>query len=35
MEGLDGKTVRKILYNIDLAEKGNNARLFKKLRDGI
>lgn len=35
MEGLDGKTVKKIIYNVELAEKENNARLFKKLRDGI
>jgi len=28
---LDGKTVKKILYNIDLAEQTNDPRLFKKL----
>ncbi len=32
---LDQKTVRKILYNIDLAEQTNDPRLFKKLQNNI
>ena len=32
---LDYKTVRKILYNIDLAEQTNDPRLFKKLKSDI
>jgi hypothetical protein len=32
---LKPKTVRKILYNIDLAEQTNDPRLFKKLRNEI
>lgn len=28
---LDAKTVRKVLYNIDLSEQTNDPRLFKKL----
>jgi phage-related protein len=35
MAGLDQKAVRKLLYNIDLAEQTNEPRLFKKLRDEI
>lgn len=35
MAGLDQKAVRKLLYNIDLAEQTNDPRLFKKLRDDI
>lgn len=33
--GLDQKTVKKIFYNIDLAEQTNDPRLFKKLKDDI
>ena len=33
--GLDMKTVKKIFYNIDLAEQTNDARLFKKLQNDI
>lgn len=33
--GLNSKAVRKLLYNIDLAEQTNDTRLFKKLRDDI
>lgn len=32
---LDHKTVRKILYNIDLAEQTNDPKLFKKLQNNI
>jgi len=32
---LDFKTVRKLLYNIDLAEQTNDPRLFKKLNKDI
>lgn len=32
---LDGKAVRKILYNIDLAEQTNDSKLFKKLQNEI
>lgn len=32
---LDRKTVRKILYNIDLAEHTNDPKLFKKLQNDI
>jgi phage-related protein len=32
---LKPKTIRKILYNIDLAEQTNDARLFKKLKKEI
>lgn len=32
---LDSKAVRKLLYNIDLAQQTNDPRLFKKLRDEI
>lgn len=32
LETLDVKTVRKILFNIDLAEQTNDATLFKKLQ---
>jgi len=32
---LDQKTVRKIIYNIDLAEQTNDPRLFKKLQNEI
>jgi phage-related protein len=33
--GLDNKTVRKIFYNIDLAEQTNDPKLFKKLHGEI
>ncbi len=33
--GLKPKTVKKILYNIDLAEQTNDPRLFKKLKSEI
>ena len=32
---LDPKTVRKIIYNIDLAEQTNDPKLFKKLQYDI
>ena len=32
---LDRKIIAKILYNVDLAEKNNDSRLFKKLSDDI
>lgn len=35
MAGLDAKTVKKILYNIDLAEQTNDPKLFKKLKNEI
>ncbi len=35
LKTLQPKTVRKVLYNIDLAEQTNDPRLFKKLRNGI
>lgn len=35
MSKLDLKTVKKILYNIDLAEQTNDPRLFKKLSNDI
>ena len=33
--GLDQKAVRKVFYNIDLAEQCNDPRLFKKLQNDI
>jgi hypothetical protein len=30
---LDPKTIRKIFYNIDLAEQTNDPKLFKKLQN--
>jgi len=33
--GLDSKTSRKVIYNIDLAEQSNDPRLFKKLQNDI
>nr|WP_255417247.1 type II toxin-antitoxin system RelE/ParE family toxin [Proteiniphilum sp. X52] len=33
--GLDSIIVRKIFYNIDLAEQTNDPKLFKKLQSGI
>jgi phage-related protein len=35
LAGLDDNVVRKILYNIDLAEQTNDPRLFKKLQRDI
>jgi phage-related protein len=35
LAGLDTKTVKKIFYNIDLAEQTNDAKLFKKLQNDI
>jgi len=32
---LDSKTVKKIFYNIDLAEQTNDSKLFKKLQNDI
>ena len=32
---LDTKTIKKILYNIDLAEQTNDPKLFKKLQNDI
>ncbi|MFT7032802.1 MAG: phage-related protein [Cyclobacteriaceae bacterium] len=32
---LDAKTIKKVLYNIDLAEQKNDPRLFKKLQHDI
>lgn len=32
---LDPKTIKKIFYNIDLAEQTNDPRLFKKLQNDI
>jgi len=31
----DAKAIKKILYNVDLAEQTNDPKLFKKLRDDI
>jgi phage-related protein len=33
--GLDPKTIKKIFYNIDLAEQTNDPKLFKKLQHDI
>jgi phage-related protein len=35
LAGLDSKTIKKILYNIDLAEQTNDPRILKKLNDEI
>lgn len=35
MTTLDAKVVRKMLYNIDLAEQTNDSKLFKKLNNDI
>jgi phage-related protein len=32
---LDSKTIKKIFYNIDLAEQTNDPKLFKKLQNDI
>lgn len=33
--GLEAKAIRKVFYNIDLAEQTNDPRLFKKLQNDI
>jgi phage-related protein len=33
--GFDAKTIRKIFYNIDIAEHTNDPKLFKKLQNDI
>ena len=33
--GLDPKAVRKVFYNIDIAEQSNDPKLFKKLQKNI
>lgn len=33
--GLDSKAVKKIFYNIDLAEQTNDPKLLKKLKDDV
>jgi phage-related protein len=33
--GLDSKTIKKIFYNIDIAEQTNDPKLFKKLQNDI
>ncbi len=35
ISGLDFKAIRKVLYNIDLAEQTNDQRLLKKLQNDI
>jgi phage-related protein len=35
ISGLDTKTIKKILYNIDLAEHTNDPKLLKKLKNEI
>ncbi|MBK8487588.1 MAG: type II toxin-antitoxin system RelE/ParE family toxin [Bacteroidetes bacterium] len=35
ISGFDAKTIKKILYNIDLAEQTNDPRLLKKLQNDI
>ena len=35
ISGLNVKTVKKILYNVDLAEQTNDPKLFKKLSKDI
>lgn len=35
ISGLDAKSARKVLYNIDLAEQTNDPKLFKKLQNDI
>ncbi|MCX6256934.1 MAG: type II toxin-antitoxin system RelE/ParE family toxin [Bacteroidia bacterium] len=35
ISGFDSKTIKKILYNIDLAEQTNDPKLFKKLQNDI
>jgi phage-related protein len=33
--GLDAKSAKKVIYNVDLAEQTNDPRLFKKLQNDI
>jgi len=35
ISGLDSKTIKKILYNLELAEQSNEPKLFKKLQNEI
>jgi phage-related protein len=35
LAGLDAKIIKKIFYNIDLAEQTNDPKLFKKLQNDI
>lgn len=35
ISGLDRKTIKKIFYNIDVAEQTNDPKLFKKLQNEI
>ncbi len=35
ISGFDKKTIKKILYNVDLAEQTNDPKLFKKLSNDI
>lgn len=35
ISGLDLKAIKKIFYNIDLAEQTNDPKLFKKLQNDI
>ena len=35
LAGLESKTIKKIFYNIDLAEQTNDPKLFKKLQNDI
>ncbi len=35
LAGFDTKTIKKIFYNIDLAEQTNDPKLFKKLQNDI
>lgn len=35
ISGLDAKTIKKIFYNIDLAEQTNDPKLLKKLQNDI
>lgn len=35
IESLDSKVIKKILYNIDIAEQTNDPKLLKKLRNDI
>ncbi|MEN9332572.1 MAG: hypothetical protein RL516_1063 [Bacteroidota bacterium] len=35
ISGLDQKSIKKVIYNIDLAEQTNDPKLFKKLQNDI
>ena len=35
LASLDSKTVKKVLFNIDVAEQSNDPKIFKKLRNDI